>query len=272
LTNGGALFATGQDIGYDIEGTNFYNNYLHATYLIDDTGIHALLGVPDDPIGDGLTISIQGGDGGNNQYWPDGISPRSPATTVFDYQGSAYDAGIKCETDGYRVVYFGFGFEAISTMEDRSEVMSRVLQWLLELPEPVPNLICEGELSWTDVEPGATVEGDFSIENDGEPTSLLDWEIDEYPEWGDWTFTPDSGGNLPGGDSITVGVEVVAPDEENTEFEGEIKIVNSENSSDFCIIPVYLKTPCESESVEQQWVKRIFQNLELGRIPIPFYF
>ena len=147
LDNGGSLFATGQHIGYDIGGTNFYINYLHANYLIDNTDIYTLIGVPEDPIGNNLTIRIEDGNGANNQGWPNGISPRTPATTVFEYQDSSYDGGIKCVTYVYNVVYFSFGFEAINTMDDRTEVMSRVLGWLLiELPVPGLKIDIKGGL------------------------------------------------------------------------------------------------------------------------------
>jgi len=38
--------------------------------------------------------------------------------------------------------------------------------------EPVPILDCTGSLSWTDVIPGSTVTGDFTVENIGDPGSL----------------------------------------------------------------------------------------------------
>jgi hypothetical protein len=40
-----------------------------------------------------------------------------------------------------------------------------------------------------------------------------------------------------------VDVEVEAPDETNSEFTGELKLVNVMDSSDSCVIDVYLKTP-----------------------------
>jgi len=43
--------------------------------------------------------------------------------------------------------------------------------------------------------------------------------------------------------TITVDVEVVAPNEPNKEFTGDVKVVNSEDSNDFDLIPVLLKTP-----------------------------
>ena len=108
----------------------------------------------------------------------------------------------------------------------------------------VPDLECEGGLSWSSVKPGEEVTGSFTVENIGDSYSLLDWEISEWPDWGDWTFTPLSGNNLkPEDGAFTVNVEVVAPDEENEEFSGEVKIINKENESDTCTIDVSLATP-----------------------------
>ena len=106
------------------------------------------------------------------------------------------------------------------------------------------DLICEGSLSWTDVQGGSTVEGSFTVENIGDPGTLLDWEIESYPDWGEWTFTPDSGTGLTPEDGLfEIEVSVVAPENKNTEFTGEIVIVNSDDSSDTCNIDVSLATP-----------------------------
>lgn len=112
-----------------------------------------------------------------------------------------------------------------------------------------PDLECEGELSWNQVEPGEEVTDSFTLRNVGKPDSDLDWEISEWPQdWGEWTITPSSGYNLkPEDEDVTVEVSVIAPEDIGTEFTGEIKVVNKENSSDFEIIPVYLKTPRNRE-------------------------
>ena len=109
----------------------------------------------------------------------------------------------------------------------------------------IPNIYCEGDLSWADVTPGSTVTGSFTVENIGETLSMLDWEVESYPEWGsNWTFDPISGNNLqPDGGEILVEVEVVAPDEQNQAFDGEIKVVNKHNSNDYCTIDISLATP-----------------------------
>ena len=111
------------------------------------------------------------------------------------------------------------------------------------IPEPEPILDCDGSLSWTDVPPGSTVEGSFEVSNIGEDGSELDWEVTEWPDWGDWTFTPPSGTGLtPEDDPVTVEVEVIAPDDPDTEFIGKVKVTNSDDPSEYCEIDVYLQT------------------------------
>jgi len=106
------------------------------------------------------------------------------------------------------------------------------------------DLECTGSLTWIRVKPNATVIGNFTVENVGEPYSHLNWQIVEYPEWGIWTFTPESGNDLtPEEGPITVQVTVQAPDEQNKGFEGEVKIVNKDNSSDYELISISLTTP-----------------------------
>jgi len=108
---------------------------------------------------------------------------------------------------------------------------------------PIADLDCEGSLSWEEVNAGSNVTGSFKVKNIGEEGSLLNWSIDSYPSWGTWTFTPDNGTELPDGGSVTVAVSVVAPSEKNSEYSGKVKIVNSDNATDFCEIDVVLTTP-----------------------------
>jgi hypothetical protein len=133
LDSGGKLFISGQDIGYDIGGSSFYTDYLHADFRRDDTNLYTLEGVTGDPIGDGLTIDLFGGDGASNQQYQSEIAPDS-ASGVFNYKSpiahlDGYGA-LKADTGTYRTVYFAFGFEAIDNEADRNTVMSRVMRWL----------------------------------------------------------------------------------------------------------------------------------------------
>lgn len=128
LDGGGRLFITGQDIGYDIGTTAFYQNYLHATFDSDDTNDVSLRGVGHWA---GLNPIISGGDGANNQQWPSDISPRTGAVAIMDYSNIAnLDAGVAFTSTTYRTVYFAFGFEAISSATMRANVMARTLEWL----------------------------------------------------------------------------------------------------------------------------------------------
>ncbi|RLJ00670.1 MAG: hypothetical protein DRP11_05575, partial [Candidatus Aenigmatarchaeota archaeon] len=78
LESDGMLFISGQDIGWYIGSTEFYQNYLHSVFVEDDTDMYELSGVNEDPItADIYSILIIGGDGANNQMWPSAISNRS---------------------------------------------------------------------------------------------------------------------------------------------------------------------------------------------------
>jgi len=112
-----------------------------------------------------------------------------------------------------------------------------------EEPEKYPNLECTGALHWSDIKPNVTVSGEFIVENVGDSGSELSWEIVETPLWGDWTFNPGDGSGLtPEDDTFTVNVIVVAPDEKEQSYTGEIKIVNSDDPSDYCSVNISLVT------------------------------
>jgi hypothetical protein len=105
------------------------------------------------------------------------------------------------------------------------------------------DLECSDQLSWTNVKAGDTVTGSFAVENVGDSGSLLSWKINNSPDWGEWTFTPSSGDSLSPEDGlIEIQVSVVAPDKKNREYSGNIMVVNSDNSDDFCIIKISLAT------------------------------
>ena len=81
------------------------------------------------------------------------------------------------------------------------------------------------------------------VRNIGDEGSLLNWTIESYPSWGEWTCTPSSGVYLsPDDGPVTVGVTLVVPEQQNTIFEGHIKVVNQDNSSDVEMIHAYVKT------------------------------
>jgi len=129
------------------------------------------------------------------------------------------------------------------------------------IEDKIPDLECVGELSWEGVIPDSTVIGSFTVENIGDSGSELNWEVIEFPEWGEWTFTPDSGSGLtPDMGAQTVDVRVTAPSDKNKEFTGKVKVINTDDPSDFCEINIYLKTP-RSKTVNYPLLSRKYESV-----------
>ena len=136
--------------------------------------------------------------------------------------------------------------------------------------EATPDLDCEGNLVWTEVEPGSLINSTVSIENIGEPGSLLDWEIVDWPEdFGTWTFNPSVGLDLTPEDGVVVvNISVVAPDKKNKEFLGNITITNKNDENDSCIIPVSISTPMVKTIYFRITIFEWFCNHLLHNFPI----
>jgi len=86
LDNGGRLFISGQDIGFDIGSSNFYRDYLHASYVTDDA-----LGTSYTGLGsfNGLFVQLPSvcRDNAFNQYVPsvDAVKPFGPGDVAAFY-------------------------------------------------------------------------------------------------------------------------------------------------------------------------------------------
>ena len=120
-----------------------------------------------------------------------------------------------------------------------------------------PVLLCEGDIHFGNVTAGAELTGSFTVENAG--GGELDWEITDEPNWGTWTFDPESGENLQPGTPVTVDVTVIAPDDENT-YIGTIKVENMENPDNTCTIDVSMTTPMSHSSLFLQFLERLAQR------------
>jgi hypothetical protein len=123
-----------------------------------------------------------------------------------------------------------------------------------------PKIKCNGVLHWSNVKPGSTLTGTFTVQNVGEPRSLLNWEVVSWPSWGTWTFTPNSGTNLTKGDSTIVTVNVIAPPDKKKIFNGTIRVIDIDNSSDFCELPVTLSTPLNQSLHGQSFFEWFFER------------
>jgi subtilisin family serine protease len=79
LNNGGALFMSGQDIGFDIGSSIFYQNYLHAHYVTDDANSSVFNGIV-------VELPWSFGDSAKNQLSVDVITPVGSAVAFsIDY-------------------------------------------------------------------------------------------------------------------------------------------------------------------------------------------
>ncbi|MGD8627606.1 MAG: T9SS type A sorting domain-containing protein [bacterium] len=140
IDGGGDLFISGQDIGYALcygnspeyssSAVAFYQGYLGAEWIMPNANILELAGRPGDPVTDGIALSIEGGDGADNQSYPDVIDSIAPARVVFDYYGDPLKhGGVRQEIGSSKVVYLSFGFEGISSVQDRAELLTRIVDW-----------------------------------------------------------------------------------------------------------------------------------------------
>jgi hypothetical protein len=136
LDGGGNLMISGEDIGwyhnYDSNPSkiDFYEDYLHATYIEDDSGYRSLTGVAGDPIGGGLSFTLNGTGSAVNQFYPSEIQPRSGATGIFEYVAGA-EGALRYST-GHRLVYLAFGLEGVTTTAAQDTLMKRCLEWLVD--------------------------------------------------------------------------------------------------------------------------------------------
>ena len=129
LENLGLLFISGQDIGYYLGDTTWYERWLKAKYELDDTDIDNVTGVVS-TLFDGAFYLLSGSDSANNNIWPDEISPYNGSYLVM-YYGSNPDNGSAIAYDNeYRLVYFAFPFEAINGSSNRADAMQRIINWL----------------------------------------------------------------------------------------------------------------------------------------------
>jgi hypothetical protein len=135
LATGGKLFVSGAEIGWDLDNLNngraFYNNQLHADYVLDDANTYNVSGVGGS-IFAGLSFSFDDGSQFYNSEFPDVITPLAGATTALTYVGGS-GGGAAIQYDGgpgdAQIINLGFPFETITTESSRNAVMDRALDF-----------------------------------------------------------------------------------------------------------------------------------------------
>lgn len=109
------------------------------------------------------------------------------------------------------------------------------------------DLMVDGEITWSNVKPGVTIDEMFRLWNAGDNASLLNWTVVSYPNWGIWTFSPFDGTYLsPADGMISILVEINVPMEKEVTLIGEIKVVNQNDPNDVEFIPVRISTAKQS--------------------------
>jgi hypothetical protein len=139
LENGGNLFLSGSEAGWDLDDqgsaadSQFYHDILHADLVLGDAGSDTVTGVGG-TIFEGFSFSFaDSSEGLYGEEGPDAIEPSGGGQAILSYVGTSYYAGLQYAgpfgsgTAEGRLVYLGFPFEAIGSESIRSEVMGRVL-------------------------------------------------------------------------------------------------------------------------------------------------
>ena len=93
LDNGGRLFLTGQEIGYDVGLNNFYNDYLHSLYITDDamgTSYTGRIRINNTDYDLFVELPLTYGDGARNQKFIDAIKPLDGITAFYIAYNDAY--------------------------------------------------------------------------------------------------------------------------------------------------------------------------------------
>lgn len=131
MNAGGNIFLTGQNITEANDSSTLVRNYLGVRF---DGNIPALnVWGSGDGLFDGNTFSVIGSGGANNQSSKDKlVVTQSSVQPVLSYVpgGQSAIAGVRRGDGGRKTVFFGFGFEGISSVSSRLYVMQRVVGYL----------------------------------------------------------------------------------------------------------------------------------------------
>jgi len=212
-----------------------------------------------DPNGDTVTYDV----------YLEANDPTPDVKVADDISEMTFDPGIMT----YDTTYY---WQINAKDEHGASMWGAVWEFTTEA-SPKPDLSCEGNLAWSKIKPGTEVIGNFTVTNIGEPDSNLDWEISDWPSWGTWTITPLEGSDLkPEDSSFTIEVSVVAPNEKNKDYNGNVTIVNKEDGSDTCSIQVTLSTPMNKKiSIRQilyQFLQYLAQRFPMFNQILSFFF
>ncbi|RME99522.1 MAG: DUF11 domain-containing protein [Chloroflexi bacterium] len=137
------MLLSGQDVAYYDSGNSlsppadYLDSYLMVDFVADTSTENTVNGVAGQPFA-GLALSLNGGDGANNQISPDVVTVNNS-----DFAGDLLQYGTAAENLAglhvglcrpYRAVFLAFGLEGINSRSDRSQVMAQSIAWLMQTP------------------------------------------------------------------------------------------------------------------------------------------
>jgi hypothetical protein len=141
LSGGGNLFASGSEIAWDLDrpsgptigDRSFLHNQLHGAYVADSSGVWNFNAVANSIFSGSPNGTFD--DGSQGIYlvgYPDLLAPTNGATASVNYSSlTTGAAGIVYNGagGGGKVVYFGFPFETITSVDVRNACMADVLSF-----------------------------------------------------------------------------------------------------------------------------------------------
>jgi hypothetical protein len=182
LTQGGGLFISGQDLGWEADYYGdyllpFYTDYIHAQYGNDAAESFGMTGVGGDPIGDGISFNFWQPYFSTSYQYADFFTPINGATTSMNYNGSGGQIGLSKYAGDYRLVYLPIGLESVSNNQagsvtydaTRAKLAGRIVSWLggnIKIAD-VP----AGDLE--NVDQDMTFTADITSDNTLDPTRLM---------------------------------------------------------------------------------------------------
>lgn len=145
IENGGALFVSGAEIGWDLDYKGdtadkaFFNETLNAKYVADESGLYTFFGADD--------LSTVSGwfDDGTYIYqaeYADVLAPfdeNTGKTVLFYDNAQTLGAGVLTSTDSKKVFVIGFPFETILDDEIKKDLLKYVFDEFGVEPEEIPD-------------------------------------------------------------------------------------------------------------------------------------
>jgi hypothetical protein len=137
LRGGGALLATGSEIGWDLEakagGVAFLHDILGVDYVRDDAGVRVANTPTGSPFSNGGPIRLHDGtDGGYDAAFPDVLSPNGPGADVaLSWETAGAPGAGVAQSTPYKVVVLGFPLESVVGTGRRRDLAGEAYRFLL---------------------------------------------------------------------------------------------------------------------------------------------